>query len=102
MARAQQDLDPALLPVRIDLDPLYSPQAEALAALGRPLLLVIGPKPNEYLSQHARAEMAASLACVRWVVTEDANFPGQIDLRPQESEWLRNLDSVVLTKSGMK
>lgn len=91
----------ALLPVLVDLDPLYAPHAETLAAFARPLVLIVSPKPDAYLSQQARAEMAASLRCVAYVVIGEANFPHAIDLRPREAEWRQALESTVLAKSAI-
>lgn len=95
------EADLRLLPVRVDLDPMYAPHVAELFGLKRPLLLIVGPKPNEYLGQRARAEMAASLACVRWVVSEDVTFPGQLDLREEEAGWVDELEGVVRAKSEL-
>ncbi len=93
--------EPDLLAIRADLDPVYAPHAEALANYGRPLLIALAEKPGAYLSLEARAEMAASLACVRYVVKEAASLANEIDLRPLEAQWRAALEDVVLRKSAI-
>jgi hypothetical protein len=93
--------EPDLLAVRADLDPVYAPHAEALANFGRPLLVALAERPGAYLSLEARAEMAASLASVRYVVKEQARFADEIDLRPQEAGWRAALEEVVLRKCAI-
>jgi hypothetical protein len=93
--------DPNLLAVRANLDPVYAPHAQALANFNRPLLIALAENAEAYLSLDARAEMAASLASVRYVVKEPAAFAGEIDLRPQEALWRSALEEVVLRKSAI-
>lgn len=102
-AEAKQFLqsEPELLAIYADLDPVYAPHAEALQSFGRPLLILLAEKPDAYLSLQARAEMAASLACVRYVVTQPLSLATAKDLRPQEAAWRAGLEKVVLYKSAI-
>jgi bifunctional ADP-heptose synthase (sugar kinase/adenylyltransferase) len=52
-------------------DGLRAAHARDLAALARPLLVVVLPRPGELLPQRARAEMTAGLRMVDYVVTAD-------------------------------
>ncbi len=87
--------------VRIDCDPLSAGLARKLNAYGRPLLAVLSEKQESYLATQARAELAASLAVVRYV-TIDADLAVAEDLRREEETWRGELESVVLAKSRMQ
>lgn len=89
-----------LLPVIVDCDPLLAIQAEALRKLDRPLLALIQDKANSYLSPQARAEMAASLKCVRCVAF--GFIHGAVDLRGEENEWRGQLEALVRFRNGAK
>ena len=52
-------------------DVLLAEHARELGALPRPLLVVVLPLANEVLSQRARAELAAGLRVVDYVVIAD-------------------------------
>ncbi len=93
--------EPALLAVRLDFDPLYAPQASALRQLGRPLLAVVAKKEDSYLPLEARAQMAASLGCVRYVTTEDQEFPGMLDLVEEDRVARNRLEQLVLEKQKL-
>ncbi len=93
--------EPDLLALHADLDPVYALHAKALQSFQRPLLILLADKPDAYLSLQARAEMAASLACVRYVVTQPLSLATAKDLRPQEASWRAGLEKVVLHKSAI-
>lgn len=80
-------------------DPLYAPMAEALEALGQPLLAVVLPREGGYLKTQAGAEMAASLRCVRHVVIGPVALPIDQDWTGREAAWRTELESTVLRKS---
>jgi hypothetical protein len=100
-AKQRLQAEPELLALRADLDPVYAPHAEALQSFERPLLILLAEKPDAYLSLQARAEMAASLACVRYVVAGPIEVANAEDLRPQEAAWRASLENVVLHKSAI-
>lgn len=100
-AKQRLQEEPDLLAIRANLDPVYAPHAQALQAFGKPLLIILADKADSYLSLSARAEMAASLAAARYVVTEAIEHPNTIDLRPQEAQWCAELEEVVLRKSAI-
>ncbi len=89
-----------LLAVHFDCDPLLASHATALLKLGRPLLALITEKENSYLPLRARAELAASLAIIRYVTT--GGLKGALDLRTQEAAWRLELENLVLAKSEAK
>ena len=89
-----------LLAVHLDCDPLLAAQAAALRELGRPLIALISEKENSYLNLRARAELAASLAVVRYVAIGE--IEGALDLRTQEAAWRLELESLVLAKCEAK
>ncbi|MCX6611051.1 MAG: hypothetical protein NTW74_09415 [Acidobacteria bacterium] len=86
-----------LLPVQIDCDPLLAP---VLAKLNQPLLALVTDRPASYLSVEARAELAASLAVVRYVAI--GTLPGALDLREQENAARHELEQLVLRKSEVR
>jgi hypothetical protein len=58
-------------------DPLLAAHARELAALPRPLLVAVLPRAGELLAQRARAELAAGLRVVDYVViAEDTDADG--------------------------
>ena len=89
-----------LLAVQIDCDPLLASQVAALLELGRPLLALISEKENSYLSLQARAELAASLAVIRYVTIGE--LKDALDLRTQESVWRLELENLVRAKNEAK
>ncbi len=86
-----------LLAVQIDCDPLLAP---VLSRLDRPTLALISHRDHSYLSLDARAQLAASLAIVRYVAIGE--LPGALDLRPQEDAARRDLEQLVLRKSEVR
>jgi hypothetical protein len=94
--------EPDLLAVRLELDPLYAPIASVLGNLARPLLVVISEKSNAYMTTEARAEMAASLATVRYVTVGEMEEGLEIlDLRRDEEVWRAALERLVLAKQNL-
>lgn len=89
-----------LLAVHLDCDPLLSSQATALRELCRPLLALVTEKENSYLNLRARAELAASLAAVRYVAIGE--IEGALDFRKDEGTWRAELEQLVISKSEAK
>jgi hypothetical protein len=81
-------------------DPLIAAHAEALAALGDRLTVCILDPPNPLLPASARAELAASLACVERVILGDARpFANSVvDLTAAHLELRASLEQHVLAR----
>jgi hypothetical protein len=80
--------------VQLDCDPLLLSVVERLPV---PCAVYVAARENEYLPQRARAELAASLAAVRWVALGLGE--GATDLRGAEAAARAALEQLVLTKS---
>lgn len=83
-----------LTPVQLDCDPLLAP---VIARLKGPLFAFVADRESEYLPTRSRAELAASLAAVRFVAIGE--YPGAVDLRTEEAEARHSLEQLVLRKS---
>lgn len=68
-----------------------------LAKLQGPLYVFVADRADSYLTTQARAELAASLASVRYVSIGE--YPGALDLRPEEAVARLALEQLVLRKS---
>lgn len=86
--------------MHLDCDPLLASQAAALCDLNRPLLALLAEKENSYLNLRARAELAASLAVVRYVAIGE--LEGALDFRKNEKIWRNDLEQLVISKSEAK
>ncbi len=80
--------------VQLDCDPLL---ASVIEQLPSPCAVLVAPRQGEYLPLQARAELAASLAAVRWVALGADDQAA--DLRPAEAAARQALEKLVLTKS---
>lgn len=78
----------------MDCDPLLAP---ILARLAPPICAFVAERQDAYLSASARAELAASLAAVRYVAIGE--FPGALDLRSEEAQARHDLEQLVIRKS---
>lgn len=90
----------SLVAVHLDCDPLLASQSAALCDLGRPILALLTEKENSYLNLRARAELAASLAVVRYVAIGE--LEGALDFRKNEESWRDELEQLVISKSEAK
>lgn len=87
----------SLTPVQMDCDPLLATIAISLEG---PLYAFVAERENAYLPVEARAQLAASLAAVRYVSIGE--FPGARDLRPVEAAERQALENTVLRKSEVQ
>lgn len=82
-----------------EFNPIYAPMAEEIGKLDAPLLAVVLPRENGYLSARAAAEMAASLRMVRCVVVGPIAEAVDVDFTRQEAQWRKELEATVVRKS---
>lgn len=84
----------SLTPVQLDCDPLLAP---VLVKLPQPLYAFVADRSDAYLPTDSRAQLAASLAAVRYVSIGE--YPGAVDLRAEEAAARRDLEQLVVRKS---
>jgi hypothetical protein len=70
-------------------DVIRAVDARDLAALHRPLVVVVLPLPGELLPQRARAELAAGLRMVDYVLITDDDHPDALLTSLQPAEVVR-------------
>ncbi len=92
---------PATAPVAIgNFDPVTAAEAEALAALGNGLTVIVRNTADELLNWRARAELVAGLRCVSAVISEADASPELLAQAQPIAEERDGLISTIRFKHG--
>ena len=81
-------------------DPVTATEAEALAALGSGLTVIVRESTDELLNWRARAELVAGLRCVSSVIRESEATPALLAQAQSVTEDRDGLISTIRFKHG--